>query len=306
MILLTFSGYAEEKCEKDFITIAILAKDKAHSLDLYLESLESQTWPKSQTYIYIRTNNNNDNTSEILKKWVTKVKNQYADIYFNGEDVEQKVQEYNQHEWNVVRFKVLGKIRQDSIEWAKKHNSHYFVVDCDNFIKPDTLEKIFQVHLPIVAPFLNWDDAKFYSNYHSEIDKNGYFQLSPLYYQIYERKVRGLIELPVVHCTYLIRKEVLDKISYDDNSNRYEYVIFSDVARKNNIPQYFDNRELYGRLTFAESQDELLNEKWIHEFTHLETGKKLLEAKNARDNSQETQADVNNASSTPTPVDSTP
>ena len=33
----------------------------------------------------------------------------------------------------------------------------------------------------------------------------------------------------------------------------YEYAIFSDVLRKNNIPRYIDNRENYGFLTFDEN-----------------------------------------------------
>lgn len=270
-------GKEIEQCKKEMITIAILAKDKAHSLDLYLQCLESQTWPKDQTYLYIRTNNNNDQTGKVLKKWVEKVKNLYPKIYFNDKDVEQPVQNYKQHEWNQLRFKVLGKIRQDSIQWAKEQGSHYFVVDCDNFIQPDTLTKIFNVQLPIVAPFLKLDDNKFYSNYHSEVDEKGYLKETALYHQIYRQEIKGLIELPVVHCTYLIRNEVLDKISYDDNSGRDEYVIFSDVARKNHIPQYLDNRELYGRLTFAEDNHHLLKEKWFSDFSHLEAGKQLMQ-----------------------------
>ena len=43
----------------EFVTIAILAKDKAHTLPLYLQCIEQQTWPAQQTYLYIRTNNNN-------------------------------------------------------------------------------------------------------------------------------------------------------------------------------------------------------------------------------------------------------
>ena len=62
-------GKEIEQCKKEMITIAILAKDKAHSLDLYLQCLESQTWPKDQTYLYIRTNNNNDQTGKVLKKY---------------------------------------------------------------------------------------------------------------------------------------------------------------------------------------------------------------------------------------------
>src|SRR5262249_21251959 len=64
---------AHDHAPLENVTIAILAKDKAHTLPLYLTCLEKQTWPKEKTNLYIRTNNNNDNTVQILKEWVEKV-----------------------------------------------------------------------------------------------------------------------------------------------------------------------------------------------------------------------------------------
>ena len=61
--------------------------------------------------------------------------------------------------------------------------------------------------------------------------------------------------MPVVHTTYLVRADVLAELTYGDDSERYEYVIFSDVARKRGIPQYFDNRQVYGYITFAEGAE---------------------------------------------------
>ena len=136
----------------NYITIAILAKDKAHTLPFYLSCIEQQTWPKKQTYLYIRTNNNTDDTRDILLSWVNKVKNLYAKIYFDDTDVPEKIEQFKQHEWNGIRFKVLGKIRQDSVNWALKNHSHYFVIDCDNFILPDTIECLMKTNLPIIAP----------------------------------------------------------------------------------------------------------------------------------------------------------
>lgn len=254
-----------------FVTIAILAKDKAHTLPLYLLCIENQTWPKEQTFLYIRSNNNNDNSVEILRDWVEKTGHLYAGIAFDDSDVPEPVQNYRQHEWNATRFKVLGKIRQESVNWAKNHNSHYLVVDCDNFIRPNTLEALLKTNLPIIAPLLKKGDTSNYANYHAQIDQNGYLASSPFYFPILYQQIRGLIELPVVHCTYFIRHDVLDKIIYDDESFRYEYVIFSDNARKKSIPQYLDNREIYGRITFAENKEELENEIWLHEFSSLET-----------------------------------
>lgn len=257
---------ASKEAPKDFVTIAILAKDKAHTLPLYLSCIEKQTWPASKSYLYIRTNNNNDDTVKILKEWVDKVGNNYAGVFFDDSDVTESVQNFKQHEWNSIRFKVLGKIRQDSTNFALNNGSHYFVADCDNFIQPKTIEKLMATKLPIVAPLLKVAEPSCYSNYHAAIDQNGYFANSPHYHDILNRTIHGLIELPVVHCTYFIRQDVLDKISYDDQSYRYEYVIFSDSARKNNVPQYLDNREVYGRITFAETKEDFAKEPWIYEF----------------------------------------
>lgn len=271
-LVIAFSFMFDKAINKDksieHMTVAILAKDKAHTLPIYLESLEKQTFPADKTYLYIRTNNNNDETAEILKQWVAKVESRYAGVYFDDSDVVEQVQNYKQHEWNAERFKVLGKIRQDSLDYAKEHNSHYFVADCDNFIQPQTIQKLVDTKLPIVAPLLRTADTSLYSNYHAAVDSNGYFANSPFYNGILTRDFKGLIELPVVHCTYLVRHEVLDKMSYDDNSFRYEYVIFSDTARKQNIPQYIDNRELYGRISFAVTKEEFEREPWLNEFKH--------------------------------------
>lgn len=247
------------------VTIAILAKDKAHTLIEYLECILNQTWPKLLTRLYIRTNNNNDETALILKSWVEQVQHLYLEVFFDDTDVEEQVQQYKQHEWNCTRFKVLGKIRQDSVRWAYERNSHYFVADCDNFIKPHTIEALLDTKLPIVAPFLKCADNAFYSNYHANIDENGYFASDSRYYAILGQEIKGLIDVPVVHCTYLIRSEVLHTVCYDDASYRYEYVIFSDCARKAGVSQYIDNRQVYGRVTMSEDREGFVGEPWYGE-----------------------------------------
>lgn len=250
-----------DPCPQRPVTIAILVKDKAHTLPLYLNCIEAQTWPKSQTYLYIRTNNNNDNSATILREWVQKVQSDYLGIYFDDSDVTEDITQYKQHEWNCTRFKVLGKIRQQSLDWAHEHGSHYFVADCDNFIFPQTIEQIAALNLPIVGPLLNSNCA--YSNFHAAIDANGYMADSSIYLPLVNREIKGLVQVPVIHCTYFVNYNVLEQMSYDDESYRYEYVIFSDTARKKNIPQYLDTRDVYGYVTFAENSTDLVKESWF-------------------------------------------
>lgn len=248
------------------VTIAILAKDKAHCLPLYLKCILGQTFPKDRTYLYIRTNNNTDNTTELLEEFITTYRNAYLDIYFDKSRVDHPLEQYKSHEWNPLRFAVLGQIRQESIEWAMRKNSHYFVVDCDNFIHPMTLESLLRTQLPVVGPFMV-TSRTYYSNYHHSTTDKGYFLHNPEYHLIYEQDIKGLIQVDVIHCTYLVRKDILDKVSYlPDGTDRHEYVIFSEKLRQGGIQQYLDNRHIYGCITFAENREGLEEETWVKEF----------------------------------------
>jgi len=236
------------------VLVAILAKQKEPSLPLYLECIEALDYPKSSIVLYIRTNNNTDRTEQILREWVAQVGHLYADVAFESENVATPVQQFGVHEWNAIRFSVLGRIRNISLRRALEHDCEfYFVADVDNFVRPCTLRELVALNLPIVAPMLrSIGPGKFYSNYHAEIDANGYYMKCDQYQWILNRWIRGVVEMPVVHCTYLIRADVLNDLTYEDATSRFEYVVFSDSARKSGVPQYLDNRQIYGYITFDE------------------------------------------------------
>lgn len=246
--------------ETDYVTIAILAKEKAHVLPLYLQQIEKQTYPASKIKLYIRTNNNRDQTAEILAAWVDKVKGKYSEIHFDASDVEEKVENYEPHEWNSVRLSVIRRIREESLIWARERGTHYFSVDCDNFITADTLETLLKTNLSVIGPMLRNTDSptSLYANYHFVVDGNGYYKNHPLYFDILYKNIKGIIEVEVIHTTYLVRNEVLDKVTYEDQSGRFDYVIFSDSLRKAGIPQYLDNRKYYGFLTFCDTVEDFV------------------------------------------------
>lgn len=238
------------------LVIAILAKNKAHILPTYLNSLLAQTAVDSNTIFYIRTNDNKDNTSEILRSWYEKWNWKFR-MVFDDSSINPELLNFENHEWNGLRFKILGGIRQKSIEFAIQHNADYFIADADNILEPTTIEKLRKTGLPVVAPLLrSVDNSSMYSNFHSSIDSNGYFIDDEIYTKILYRVIRGLIEVPVVHCTYFVRNEALPAITYDDDTYRFEYVIFSDSLRKAGISQYIDSRILYGRASFSVNAEE--------------------------------------------------
>jgi len=255
------------------VFLALLVKQKEAVLPLFLESLNDWDYPKENTFIYIRTNNNTDNTKELLEEWIEEYGDKYKGLIYNSEDVPEKVEQYDVHFWNGERFRVLGKIRQESMNQALLTDcEYYFVVDTDNFLFPETLKELVKLDLPIVAPFLRYAVAlgenadtpvevakreghmsRYYSNYHDKVDDFGSIIPEDLYYKILNQEVRGLIECMCVHCTYLIKREYLSELSYLEQSDRWEYMVFSNSARDKGITQYIDNRTIYGVLTLSEN-----------------------------------------------------
>jgi hypothetical protein len=118
-----------------------------------------------------------DLTREMLAEWVERVRPYYAAVEMDASDVPEQVETFGVHEWNAERFKVLGRIRNVSLRKTLEYGcAYYFTADVDNFIRPCTLKELVALSLPIVAPLLrSVDESSRYSNYHADIDGNGYF-----------------------------------------------------------------------------------------------------------------------------------
>lgn len=256
------------KEEDKTVLLAVLARDKEHCLPLYLQCLDNLKYNKKLITVYINTNNNQDNTKEMLENWAQRNEKNYRLIIFESHEIE-KFDKINPHQWSPKMFKILATIRNKSMQMAKDHKcDYYFVVDCDNFINPNTLKVLMSKDKPIIAPMLrsipNVLDP--YSNFFCAIDKRGYAGSHPDYMKILARKKIGTFKLPVVHCTYLIKSEYLDKLNYIDGTNDYEFVIFSRCARENNIDQYLCNEEIFGTLVhIGEGKESLQEEKRLLE-----------------------------------------
>ena len=238
------------------VVISILAKDKAYSLRLFLACLDNLDYDHQHLHLYIRTNDNNDDTVEILTDFIRDHGDKYGSIYFDSSSLFTGLKEIGG--WCGVRYVILGEIRQKSVAYARKLQAHYFVIDCDNFVSRNSLKDLMN-HIDqykVIAPMLTVPN-QFYSNFHASIDKNGYSadnHFKKKYREIHNRTTRGVIEVPVVHCTYLIHRNVLSEVCYDDGSLRMEYVIFSDHLRKKGIKQYLMNTEHYGEVYRGSSE----------------------------------------------------
>jgi hypothetical protein len=248
----------------------ILAKNKEAVLEYWLDqNIDRLDYPKNKIILFFRTNNNTDNTKNILSDWIKKQpKDQWNSIYFDDSDVPENIEQYDIHEWNTVRLKVISQLRNEGLAKSLDVGADfYFSCDVDNFLMPDTLSILVREDVPVIAPLLRYamsDRSKtstnkyvneYYSNFHHPVTPDGYFMDSPIYYEILRQATPGLHEIDLVHCTYLVSKDAVAKSSYVDGTTAYDYVIFARTLRGNNIPQVFDTRRIYGCLTLEEDAE---------------------------------------------------
>lgn len=231
------------------VLLAILARNKAHILPLYLSSIENLQYEKKDITVYINTNNNEDETREILEEWITKKGSLYRKIIFESHEVP-NLSCPGPNEWTCDRLHALALIRNKSLSIAKEERcDYYFVIDCDNFVIPSTLADLVAKDLPIVAPMLRTipEPGDINSNFFYEVTETGYFKGFPNeYFDILNRAKIGTFKMPLVQCTYLIKCDYLDKLSYTDDTQAFEFIIFSRTARKNRVGQYICNEKFYG------------------------------------------------------------
>jgi hypothetical protein len=249
------------------VVLAILAKDKEYCLDLYLKCILNQDFPKDRMRLWIRTNDNNDRTKEILDGFVNKYSHLYKSVYYDNSDIDENLKSFGEHEWNSERFSILGKIRDASVAYAKRYDAHYVVVDCDNFIAPRVIQSLYNDrNLGVIGPLLRLGSSRGYANFHHRSCENGYFDVEDRYYHpVNDRNVIGKILVSTVHCTYLIPNKYLEMISYVDGTGDWEYIVFSNNLKKHNIPQYLDNTMFHGYLYLADQDGNRTYEDWLKE-----------------------------------------
>lgn len=260
LILISCSRSNMEKT----VFLAILARNKAHTLPKYLKTIENLEYDKKAITIYINTNNNRDETEEILRKWVEKHRGEYRDILFESHAIDAlEGDQTAPHAWDQTRFRVLANIRNHSLQKAiEAGTDYYFVIDCDIFVTPGILKTLISKQKPMIAPMMRTYPANLAaSTYWCDFDENGFYKDNPFYYEILNQTVRGTFPVPLVHCVYLIESQHLPKLDYLDETMPCEFIAFSQSARRAGVQQYICNEEDFGFVYFEDHHISLEEEK---------------------------------------------
>lgn len=111
-----------------------------------------------------------------------------------------------------------------------------------------------------------------YSNFFAAITKSGFYKKHPDYHPILYRRMKGTFEMPVVHCTYLIKADYIKDLTYVDGSDNFEFMIFSQSARNKQIPQFICNKREFGVLLHPHNYNMTLDEEknWFNQFIKLQ------------------------------------
>ncbi|XP_077460689.1 procollagen galactosyltransferase 1 [Stigmatopora argus] len=290
LLLVHFSGWSrgyfpEERWSPESpllaprVVVALICRNSAHSLPLFLGALERLSYPKDRIALWVATDHNVDNTTAILREWLIKVQNDYHYVEWRPDNRSSAFEdEVGPKHWNTLRYEHVMKLRQGALDSAREIWADYLLVaDCDNLLtNPDLLWKLMSENKTIVAPMMESRAA--YSNFWCGMTSQGYYKRTPAYIPIRKQERLGCFAVPMVHSTYLVdlRKEASRQLAFYPPHPDYSWalddvIVFAYSARMADVQMFVCNKETFGYFpvpmrSHATLQDEA--ESFLH--THLE------------------------------------
>ncbi|XP_050432465.1 glycosyltransferase 25 family member [Adelges cooleyi] len=246
------------------VFVAILVRNKAHTLPYFLSAFESLDYPKDRIHLWIRSDHNSDTSPQVLNEWISTSGTAYhsIDIKINKES-SQYDEEIGPAHWPNSRFQHIIELKETAINSARNFWADYiWFLDCDVFmINRLTLKLLIKKNYPVVAPMLKSDGL--YSNFWCGMTDNYYYKRTPDYAPIIERKSRGCFHVPMVHSSVLIdlRFQITNHLTFDQNlllnytGPLDDIITFAISANFSGIPFYVCNDEFYGYITIPLEKD---------------------------------------------------
>ncbi|XP_060535220.1 glycosyltransferase 25 family member [Cylas formicarius] len=240
------------------VLIAVLVRNKEHTLPYFLSSLERLNYDKNRISLWIRSDHNFDKSIVILRTWIKSVKESYHSIYTEFEEGTSKFSdENNVAHWSNERFSHIISTRESALNHARHIWADFLLfIDADVFLtNRDTLNYLIKKNAIVVAPMLLSDGL--YSNFWHGMDENYYYLRTDGYRPILNRDNVSCYEVPMVHSCVLINLRTAesdhltyrpDKIPNYDGPND-DIIAFALSARHNNISLNVCNEEVFGYIT---------------------------------------------------------
>uniref|UniRef100_A0A672ZY49 procollagen galactosyltransferase n=1 Tax=Sphaeramia orbicularis TaxID=375764 RepID=A0A672ZY49_9TELE len=254
--VLFFFLYPESPLLAPRVLVALICRNSEHSLPYFLGTIERLNYPKDRMVLWVATDHNEDNTTEILRHWLTKVQSLYHHVEWRPKEEPRHYEdEEGPKQWSDLRYEHVMKLRQVALESAREMWADYFMlVDCDNLLtNTDVLWKLMKENKTIIAPMLESRAA--YSNFWCGMTSQGYYKRTPAYLPMRKQVRKGCFAVPMVHSTFLIdlRKEASRQLAFHPPHPEYSWafddiIVFAYSARMADVQMFICNRETYGYL----------------------------------------------------------
>ncbi|XP_051893217.1 procollagen galactosyltransferase 1 isoform X2 [Pristis pectinata] len=119
---------SESPLQSPTVLIAIIARNSAHTLPYYLGALERLDYPKDRISIWAATDHNIDNTTAILREWLTSVQRFYHYVEWRPMDEPRSYpNELGPKHWTQTRFEYMMKLKQAALKSARKQWADYIL-----------------------------------------------------------------------------------------------------------------------------------------------------------------------------------
>lgn len=273
-----FFEISGENLKKPRILITILVRNKAHTLPYFLSCLEQLIYPKERIHLWIYSDNNVDNSIQILTLWLNNESRKYhgVEINFDLESSGFKDEKGIAH-WSRQRILHVINLREKALNAGRNIWADFvWMLDADVFlINPNILNELISKNETIVAPLLKSNGL--YSNFWAGMTDNFYYLRTEMYKPILFRETVGCFKVPMIHSAVLIdlRKRISDNLTYDPkNLNQYngptdDIITFAVSANKSDLPLFICN-DIYGYIMVPLEEEETITED-LRRLTNIKT-----------------------------------
>lgn len=294
--LLTLGNYIGNMHSVDDCKICLSEK-------LQLVSNEENAWPNVTIGIFIESG------TAFLREFFNKVsklnypKYKISLLIYNNVKYHNKVVEdfFVQPENEYLAIKYISpedghsesEARAEALEECIANKCDYYftltpIVHLDN---PDALKILIEENRGVLSPIMRIP-GKMWSNVWGAIDSNGYYRRSDDYFDLVDRTIQGIFNLPHVSQAVLIKGELLKDIEISADSNIDSDVLLAKVLRDKSIFMYGTNTHDFGHLIENSNFDtDLIRPEmfqifdnygdWIERYVHKEYKEYLQNASKA-------------------------
>ncbi|XP_016963573.1 glycosyltransferase 25 family member [Drosophila biarmipes] len=220
-VSLCISGQEEEDYqEPPTILVALMVRNKAHTLPMFLSYLEQQDYPKKRIAFWLRCDHSSDDSIDLLRKWLNNSGDLYHSVSYVFEPDEQSyANESSPYEWPASRFKHLIALKEEAFQYGRDIWADFvFFLDADVLLtSKDSLKVLTRLQLPIVAPMLISESL--YSNFWCGMTEDYYYRRTDEYKEIYHARKLGSFPVPMVHTAVLVNMnhKAVRNLTFDRN-----------------------------------------------------------------------------------------